>query len=167
MTTLELVQVPFVISHRSTALVPAGTPETVLVGEDGVVIVAVPLTTDHNPVPTVGVLPARVNVELLHCVIFEPALATVGASVLVNTTSSVTEGHTPFDIVHLSVALLPAARPVTVVVADDGVVTDTAPLTMLQLPVPVVAAVAPIVKLPLLHCVMSVPATVPVGAGVA
>jgi hypothetical protein len=94
-----------------------------------------------------------------------PALAVVGEARLVITTSSVTEAQTPLEIVHLNVAELPEARPVTVVVADVGVVIDTAPLTTLQLPVPVVAAVAAIVKLELLHCVMSVPATVPVGAG--
>src|SRR6185503_19634522 len=96
-----------------------------------------------------------------------PAFAVVGVARFVITTSSVTLAHTPFEIVHLNVALLPAARPVTVEVAEDGVVIDTAPLTMLQLPVPVVAALAAIVKVLLLHCVISVPATVPVGAGLA
>jgi hypothetical protein len=94
-----------------------------------------------------------------------PAFEVVGAAVFVITTSSVTAAHTPLDIVHLRVAELPEARPVTVVVADDGVLIDTAPLTTLQLPVPVVAGLAAIVKDPLLHWVMSVPATVPVGAG--
>jgi hypothetical protein len=96
-----------------------------------------------------------------------PAFAVVGVARLVITTSSVTLAHTPLEIVHLSVALLPAASPVTVVVFEVGVVMDTAPLIMLQLPVPVVAAVAAIVKVLLLHWVMSVPATVPVGAGLA
>ena len=94
-----------------------------------------------------------------------PAFAVVGVARLVMITSSVTLAHTPFDIVHLRVALLPAASPVTVVVFEPEAVIDTAPLTMLQLPVPVVAAVAAIVKLPLLHWVISVPATAPVGAG--
>jgi hypothetical protein len=89
----------------------------------------------------------------------------VGAAVLVITTSSVTEAQTPLEIVHLNVAELPEARPVTVLVGDVGVVIDTAPLTTLQVPVPVVAAVAAIVNDPLSHWVMSVPATVPVGAG--
>lgn len=35
-------------------------PVTVLVAKEGSVIVAVPLTTDHTPVPEVGVLPWRV-----------------------------------------------------------------------------------------------------------
>ena len=96
-----------------------------------------------------------------------PALAVVGVARLVITTSSVTLAHTPLDIVHLNVALLPAASPVTVVVFEVGVVIDTAPLTTLQLPVPIVADVAAIVKVLLLHWVMSVPATVPVGAGLA
>jgi hypothetical protein len=94
-----------------------------------------------------------------------PAFAVVGVARLVITTSSVTLAHTPLEIVHLSVALLPAASPVTVVVFEVGVVMDTAPLTMLQLPVPVVAAVAAIVKVLLLHWVISEPAINPVGAG--
>lgn len=53
--------------QRREALVPTGTPVTVDVGEEGVVIVAVPLTTFHKPVPVVGVLPASVKLPLLHC----------------------------------------------------------------------------------------------------
>ena len=70
----------------------------------------------------------------------------------------------PFVIVQRNVALLPAAKPVTVLVLDVGVVMLTAPLTTLHNPVPVVAAVPANVKLPLLHWVMSVPAIVPLGA---
>ena len=68
-------------------------------------------------------------------------------------------------IVHLSVAVLPEANPVTVLVFDVGVVIVTAPLTTLHKPVPVVAAKPAKVKFPLLHCVMSEPAIVlPLGA---
>ena len=142
---------PFDIVHLNVALLPAVMPVTAEVADVGVVTVAVPLITLHVPVPVVGVLPARVKLALLHWLMSVPAFAVVGVARLVITTSSVTFVHTPLEIVHRSVALLPAARPVTVVVADDGVVTDTAPLTTLQLPVPVVAAEAAIVKVPLLH----------------
>jgi len=54
-------------------------------------------------------------------------------------------------IVHLKVAVLPEASPVTVLVFDVGVVIVTAPLTILHKPVPVVAAVPAKVKFPLLH----------------
>jgi hypothetical protein len=42
----------------------APTPNPVIpdVGDDGVVIVPAPLTNVHTPVPTAGVLPARVAV---------------------------------------------------------------------------------------------------------
>ena len=62
----------------------------------------------------------------------------------------------PLVMVHLNVALLPAARPVTVVVGEDAVVMDTVPLTIDQLPVPVVGLFAAIVNDPLLHCAISV-----------
>lgn len=57
-----------VIVQRRVALVPAGTPVIPDVADEGVVIVAVPLTTLQVPVPVVGVLPARVNAPLLHWV---------------------------------------------------------------------------------------------------
>ena len=59
------VQAPFVIVHLSVALVPTGTPVTAEVLDVGVVIVAVPVTTLHKPVPTVGLLPASVKFPLL------------------------------------------------------------------------------------------------------
>ena len=89
---------------------------------------------------------------------------TVTAALLVNSTSS-NVLQLPLVIVHLNVALLPAAKPVTVLTFEVGVVIVTAPLWILQAPVPVVAAVPAKVKLPLLHCAMSVPAIVaPLGA---
>ena len=75
-TVADELHVPFVIVQRNTAVVPAGTPVTVDVGEDGVVIVAVPLTSVHKPVPGEGLFPARVNDPVLHKVWFGPALAT-------------------------------------------------------------------------------------------
>ena len=60
--TVELdVQVPLVIVHFKTALVPTGTPVTVDVANDGLPIVAVPLKTVHVPTPITAVLPAKVN----------------------------------------------------------------------------------------------------------
>ena len=55
-----------VIVQRNVILVLVGTEVTVEVADDGVVIVDVPLTNDHAPVPDVGLLPAIVNVEVLH-----------------------------------------------------------------------------------------------------
>jgi hypothetical protein len=80
-------------------------------------------------------------------------------------TSSVTATQLPLPIVHLNIALVPAASPVTVEVEEFGEVIVTAPLTILHVPVPVVAGVAAIVNVLLLHWFTSVPATAPVGAG--
>ena len=78
-------------------------------------------------------------------------MATVTAASLVSTTSSCVL-QLPFVIVHLNVAVLPDAKPVTVLTFEVGVVIVTAPLTTLHMPVPVVAAVPANVKFPLLHC---------------
>ena len=52
--------------HLNVALAPTVKPVTVDVGDDAVVIVAAPDTTLQAPVPTAGVLPARVAVVTLH-----------------------------------------------------------------------------------------------------
>ena len=64
-SSADAVQGALLMVQRRVALLPAGTPVTVEVGEEGVVIVAVPLTTLQLPVPTVAVLPANVNEPLL------------------------------------------------------------------------------------------------------
>ena len=81
-----------------------------------------------------------------------PAFAAVGVALFVSTTSSKLV-HDPFVIVHLSVTLFPAVSPVTVLVADESVLT-VAPLAapmMLHAPVPVTAALAAKVKFGVLH----------------
>ena len=138
--------------QRSVALVPAGIPVIVDEGEDGVVIVAVPLTTLQRPVPVVGVVPASVKDPLLHCSCPLPASAVVACASLVSTTSSVEE-QVPLVIVQRSVALVPAGTPVTPEVAEEGVVMVAVPLTTLQVPVPTLAVLPASVKDPLLHCV--------------
>ena len=59
---------PLVTVHLTVAVVPANTAVTVVVGEPGVVIVAVPLINDHVPVPTDGALCVIVKLPLLHWV---------------------------------------------------------------------------------------------------
>ena len=59
------VQLPLLIVQRNVA-VPAVKPVTPDVAEDGVVIVAVPLTTLQLPVPTDGTFPANVAIVVLH-----------------------------------------------------------------------------------------------------
>ena len=57
---------PMLTVHLSVTLLPAVTPVMVEVGDEAVVIVAVPLTMDHAPVPTIGLFAAMVKVEVLH-----------------------------------------------------------------------------------------------------
>ena len=59
---------PLVIVHLKVTVFPAVRPVTVLVLEVGVVIVTPGLTpnTLHAPVPVLGLLPAKVNVVVLH-----------------------------------------------------------------------------------------------------
>ena len=70
------------------------------VGLDGVVMMPpAPLTIDQAPVPTVGVLPAKVT-EVAHTVWSGPALEAVGLAVKVITTSSVEFAQGGLVIVH-------------------------------------------------------------------
>ena len=153
-TSLVLgVHVPLVIVHLSVTLNPAVKPVTPLVGEDGVVMTA-PLaapTMLHAPVPTVAVLPANVKLPLLHWLIADPALDTVGRGSFVKIISSCVVAHTPLPTVHLKVAVV--VTPVIVVVGEFRLVIVAVPLTTLQVPVPIAAGVADIVKVVLLHCV--------------
>ena len=141
-------QAPFVTFHFRVAEVPAGTPVIVVVGEEGVVMVAVPLTTLHSPVPGLGVFAAIVNVPLLHCAGYDPATAVTGAllvSVVLSTTL-----HAPFVTVHFKVAEVPTGI-VTEVFGNEGLVMVAEPLTNVQSPVPGLGLFAAMVKEPLLH----------------
>jgi len=72
------VHVPLLTVQRNVALVPTGTPVTPLLAAVGAVIVAVPLTTLHTPVPTAGTFPAKVKMPLPHCSWSGPAADIVG-----------------------------------------------------------------------------------------
>ena len=63
---MEAVQVPLLMVHVKVALVPAVIPVTPDVADAGAVIVAVPLVTVHNPVPVLGVFPAKVKEDVAH-----------------------------------------------------------------------------------------------------
>ena len=116
-----------------------------------------PLTNVHAPIPTEGAVAAIVKVVVLQSVWSAPAFE-VGKALFVITTSSVAAVHTPFDTVHLKVAVVPAAKPVTVVVALEGVVIVAVPLTNVHAPIPTEGAVAAIVKVGVLQSVWSTPA---------
>jgi hypothetical protein len=94
---------------------------------------------------------ANVSVALVPLqILVVPDKLAVGKLLLVITTSPKVL-QLPLVIVHLNVALLPAASPVTVLVGEVSEFIVTEPLTMLQAPVPVVAGLAFSVKFPSLH----------------
>ena len=68
MTSSKALQSPLVTVHLTVAVVPATNPVTVVVGEEGVVIVALPLISVHTPAPGDGVLCVIVKLPLLHWV---------------------------------------------------------------------------------------------------
>jgi len=150
------------IVHAKVAAEPAGTPVPVDVLEPGVVIVAVPLTTLQAPVPTTGLLAARVKIPLLQFSKAEPALEAVGRALFARTSVLLEDVQVPLEIVQRSVAVFPAAT-VTVDVGDDDAAMVADPLTTDHPPVPVTGVFAAIVKLELLHCVILEPANEVVG----
>ena len=137
--------------HRKVAELPTTNPVTVDVGDPGVVTVAVPATTLQVPTPTAGAFAANVVAVVSHKSWSGPALATVGASSILITTSSVDVPHTPFDIVHLSVTEEPTTSPVTPEEGDEGVVTVAVPDTTDHSPVPTVGLFPASVAMVTLH----------------
>lgn len=59
-------QAPLEIVHRSVTELPTVIPVTPEVDEPGVVMVAVPDTTVHKPVPLTGEFPDKVVLVTLH-----------------------------------------------------------------------------------------------------
>lgn len=77
-TSSEEVHDKLVVVQRKVTELPTTIPVTVDVAEVGVVIVAVPDTTVHVPVPIAGALPARVIFVTLQRLVSAPAFAVVG-----------------------------------------------------------------------------------------
>ena len=65
-SSVDVPHTPFDIVHLSVTEEPTTSPVTPEEGDEGVVTVAVPDTTDHSPVPTVGLFPASVAMVTLH-----------------------------------------------------------------------------------------------------
>jgi hypothetical protein len=140
---------------------PAPRPVKPDVGEDGVVIVPVPLTNVHKPEPTAGVFPASVAVvPQIACVV--PAADVVGGVTPVIATWLVEAGQEPFEMLHWN-TFAPAPKAVMPDVGEEGVVIVPAPLIKLHVPVPVVAVFpAKVAVVP--QTVWGLPATDVVGA---
>src|SRR5690606_25585756 len=149
------VQVPFSTRHSRVTEVPAGTPVMVVLNAFGLVIVAVPDTTLHVPVPITGSAAAMVKVPSLHCSWSGPATAGDGKAWLVRMMSSNVSAHTPLSMVQRRVAEVPGAIPVMVVDGDEGLVMDAVPEIRVHCPVPTIGVLALIRKMLLLHCSIS------------
>ena len=144
-------QKPLLIVQRNTVLVPAVNPVIVVVDELAAVIVHVPLTILHNPVPITGVLPIIVAVDVLHCVWSAPAAATVAGSDTSIVTSSMVAVHVPLLIVQRNVVVVPGTKSVIVVTGELPTAIVQLPVTMLQLPTPTPAELADSAVVVVLH----------------
>ncbi len=98
-------------------------------------IVAVPVITVHNPVPTTTILPLNVVVEA-HTDCEVPANATVGKLSLTIAIVELETGQTPLLIVHWK-TFVPTPNPVAVVVAEFGAVAVPNPDITVQAPTPI------------------------------
>ena len=134
-----VVQVPLLIVH-SKVFTPVVNPVNPLVGDVGVVTVAVPAVTVHAPVPIVGVLAASVAVAE-QIVWSGPAVEVVGNGSTFIVIVSVLAAQVPLLIDHTKV-FTPVVRPVTPLVGDAGVVTSPVPVITVHAPVPVVGVLA-------------------------
>src|SRR5688500_345 len=81
----------------------------------------------------------------------EPVILHVGLELFVTVTSS-NALQVPFVTVQRTIALVPTATPVTVVIGELGVVIVADPEIKLHTPEPTDGVLCVIVKLPLAHC---------------
>ena len=121
---------------QTNVFAPTDKPVMPDVGSPGVVTVALPAMTVHAPVPTVGVLPARLAV-VPQISWSGPAFAVVGAASRVIVTVSFDAGHEALLIVQMNV-FAPIDKPVTPDVGSLGVVTVALPAITVHAPVPTV-----------------------------
>src|ERR1051326_5954585 len=158
--SLDEGQLAFVIV-QTNVLVPTERPVTPDVGSPALVTFALPAITVHAPVPTDGVLPARV-VVVEQTVSSGPALAVVGEASRVITTVSLDGGQLALLIVQTN-AFTPTERAVTPEVGSPDVVTIAFPVMTVHAPVPT-NAVLPAREVVVEQTVSSGPALAVVGA---
>lgn len=134
-SVLEL-QNPLLMVHLSIVVVPGANAVIPVEDKVGVVMVQVPLTILHTPVPVMGALPLKLAAEVLHMVRSAPASAAVAGSDTVIVTSSEVAVQVPLVMVHLKVVVLPGSKSVIAVTAELLTATVQDPLRMLHAPVP-------------------------------
>ena len=162
-SSLVAGQTPLEIVHLNVVAEPTVNPAIADVGDDGVVIVPEPETTDHAPAPIIGVFPNKELLVRLHKLVSEPAFAIVGRLLMVIVTSSLEELQEPLLIVQRNVTAVPAVNPVIFDVGDVGVVIVAEPETNVHNPVPTTGVFAASVCEATLHKVVSDPALAAVG----
>ena len=142
-SSVDAVHGLFEIVQRNVYEEPAVPLKVDVALEDVVIVPPVPLTMLQAPVPIDAALPASVtdvNPQVAELVWSVPAFEVVGFWLNVITTSSVDAVHGLFDTVQRNVYVDPAV-PLKVDVALEAVViVPPVPLTMLQAPVPIDAA---------------------------
>ena len=99
------------IVQRRVTEVPVASPVTPEVGEDGVVMLAVPETMVHKPVPSAGTFPASVATVSQRSW-SGPAFEAVGVAATIIFTSSLTDAHGGSLTVHRRVTV-PVTSPVS------------------------------------------------------
>ena len=119
---------------QTNVFAPTESPVTPDVGLPGVVTDALPARTVQAPDPTVGVLPARVDVEA-QTDWSGPAFDVVGDGSRVNVTVSLVDPQPGLLMVHTNV-FAPTLNAVTPDVGLPGVVTDALPAMTVHVPVP-------------------------------
>ena len=142
--------VPLLMVQRKVAELPTTKPVTALFGVLGLVTVAVPEMTLHEPVPTDGVFPESVVEVKLHRLWSAPASAIVGGGSTIIFVVLSELAQVPLLIVHLNEEESPTVRLVTPEVGDDGNVITAEPDTTVQTPVPIAGvfpARVPVVEL--------------------
>ena len=130
------------IVHLKVYVVPAAPLKLDVALDEVVIVPPAPLMMLHAPVPIDAALPARVTLvkpQVAVPVWSAPAVAAVGFWLNLTTTSSY-KTQEPFAIVQRKVYVDPAV-PLKVEVSLLGeVIVPPVPLTMLQVPVPIEAA---------------------------
>jgi len=144
----ELTHGEFEIVHAKT-LAPLPKPPIAVLGKVGEIIVPLPETNVHNPLPTKGVLPAITAPELVHTVWFGPAADGVGRPLVVMVMFEVedVQGGLLIDQVR---TVVPGVNPVTVEFGKREFVITPGPETFIQAPVPATAGLPANVTEPML-----------------
>ena len=155
----EPVHVPMEMVQRNT-LFPTESPDTPDVGEVALLKIAVPEMTDQIPVPIIGEL-AKSEAVVAQIVWSVPAVAVVGFSTTVITTSSKESVHVPLEIVQRKM-LFPFESASTPDVCEVGLSRIAVPEMTVQIPEPTIGELAKSEAV-VAQIVWSVPAVAVVG----